>query len=313
VERLRRLAWRVQRAVNRPAPSVFFLRGHPRSGTNWLGALLNLHPRIWCTGEFHLDSIRDTIRRLQAQAWHLVGREPVRHVLDSWLDELVRRCLAESCSKDEATHVGDRTPHPLPDDGHPMVAGAPTILLVRDGRDVLVSWRFHLLWQGAEVADLVVPREYRERFNADAEEFRRDPRAFSESPERLLADEGWVRFASERWARWVTHDAGVLNRLAGAEQAPRVHVIRYEDLHADVERERARMYEFLGVNPADAAPVSAETKTSAGFGREDNRSFFRHGAVGDWRTYAVGDVKRWIREAAGAALVELGYERDTSW
>ena len=31
----------------------FFVRGHPRSGTNWIGALLNLHPQINCWGEFH--------------------------------------------------------------------------------------------------------------------------------------------------------------------------------------------------------------------------------------------------------------------
>ena len=33
---------------------VFLLRGFVRSGTNWMGRILNLHPDINCQGEFHL-------------------------------------------------------------------------------------------------------------------------------------------------------------------------------------------------------------------------------------------------------------------
>lgn len=29
-----------------------------RSGTNWFNAILNLHPNIYCTGEFHFGALR---------------------------------------------------------------------------------------------------------------------------------------------------------------------------------------------------------------------------------------------------------------
>ena len=54
--------------------SFFFVRGHPRSGTNWVGALLNLHPQVNCFGEFHFEDIRNAI---DAQQAHLkVATEP---------------------------------------------------------------------------------------------------------------------------------------------------------------------------------------------------------------------------------------------
>jgi hypothetical protein len=38
---------------------LFFLRGHMRSGTNWVGALLNLHPRVYCKGEYHFERLAE--------------------------------------------------------------------------------------------------------------------------------------------------------------------------------------------------------------------------------------------------------------
>lgn len=310
MNRIRRLAWRVQRVVARPQTSLFFLRGHPRSGTNWVGALLNLHPRVCCKGEFHLDHVRQAVRQLQAQSWHVVGREPVRAILDACLSDMVRRCLEASSDKPGASVLGDRTPHLLPEEGGGMVPDAPFILVERDGRDVVVSWRFHLLRQPEAVIRSVVPPAMQERFLADAARFRANPR---EVADRLLGDEAWVRHAAARWANWVTHDADVVRRCRAGALALKVHVVRYEALHADVERERGAMYRFLGLDPADADPVSAVSRTTPGFGREDNGSFFRHGAVGDWRAYLVGDATTWFKEAGGHGLIELGYEKDLNW
>ncbi|MFM9994396.1 MAG: sulfotransferase domain-containing protein [Phycisphaerales bacterium] len=313
MNRIRRLAWRVQQVVARPQTSLFFLRGHPRSGTNWVGALLNLHPRICCKGEFHLDHVHQAVQQLQAQTWHVVGREPVRTVLDECVAEMVRRCAAAASDKPGATILGDRTPHTLPVNGSPMVPGAPFILAQRDGRDVLVSWRYHLLRQPPPVIRAAVPPALHERFLADAEAFRANAAEFSSNPERLLTDEAWVRYAAQRWANWVTHDAGVVRKSRNGERRTTIHAVRYETLHTDLEPQRAAMYRFLGLDPADAEPVSQGSKTAAGFGREDNGSFFRHGEVGDWKTYLTGDAKTWFKEAGGAGLIELGYEKDLNW
>src|SRR6059058_5661183 len=72
LERLRPLRARLKQGAPPASPvqhELFFVRGHPRSGTNWVGALLNLHPQINCFGEFHFEDIRNAIDTLQAQPW----------------------------------------------------------------------------------------------------------------------------------------------------------------------------------------------------------------------------------------------------
>ena len=73
------------------------------------------------------------------------------------------------------------------------------------------------------------------------------------------------------------------------------------------------MYEFLDLNPAQAAPISGESRTSAGFEKEDPMSFWRHGQVGDWKKYSNDRFKQWFKDAAGDELVRLKYETSDNW
>ena len=73
------------------------------------------------------------------------------------------------------------------------------------------------------------------------------------------------------------------------------------------------MYEFLGVEPGAAAPVSPDTRTTAGHGRDEPRSFFRKGEAGDWRRYFTPNTTRWFHEEAGNALIQFGYESTPNW
>src|SRR5207244_11461043 len=98
LERLRPVRARLKMGAGPTrAPAVrhdlFFVRGHPRSGTNWVGALLNLHPQVNCFGEFHFEDIRNAIDTLQSQPWQITAREPLKRVQDAWFEELVRRSI----------------------------------------------------------------------------------------------------------------------------------------------------------------------------------------------------------------------------
>lgn len=294
------------------AHEVFFVRGHPRSGTNWVGALLNLHPQINCFGEFHFEDIRNAIDGLQAQPWQITAREPLKSVMDECFRDLVRRSvLTLKSRKPAARWIGDRTPRGL----RVFIEHAPYILIIRDGRDILVSWTFHVLRQRPHVLDVVVPADIRPGFNRLYEKFQADPRHFDAHPEELLSDEGWVRMVAGRWAGWMAADQASIQRIRAGEEGARarLHVVRYEELHADTEGGRRAMYEFLGVDPDEAAPLSGETRTAAGFEQEDPQSFWRHGQVGDWKKYSNDRFKAWFKEAAGEALVSLGYEKDQNW
>ncbi|MBX3377391.1 MAG: sulfotransferase [Phycisphaeraceae bacterium] len=295
-----------------PAPprQFFFVRGHPRSGTNWVGALLNLHPKINCFGEFHFEDIRNAIDTLQGHVWQITSREPLKSELDRCFEDLVRRCMRTLESrKPGAEWIGDRTPRGL----RVFLEGAPYIMIARDGRDVLLSWTYHVLRQRPHVVDVVVPAHLRSAFQVKHDHFNADHDYFRKHPEELLTDEGWVRFIAGRWANWMRADREAVRQIQQGELNARVLPIRYEELHADTEGGRRAMYRFLGLNPDEAAPLGKENRTTPGFDQEDPTSFWRHGRIGDWKRYSNDRFKLWFKEAAGEALVECGYEKDNNW
>jgi hypothetical protein len=290
----------------------FFVRGHPRSGTNWVGALLNLHPQVNCFGEFHFEDIRNAIDGLQKIPWQITAREPLKSELDRCFEDLVRRSILTLKSRKPAAHwVGDRTPRGL----RVFLEHAPYILIVRDGRDVLVSWTFHILRQKPHAIDVLVPEDIRPGFMRLYNRFQADPEFFSTHPEELLTDEGWIRMVVGRWAHWMRIDQDAAAKVRAGEPGYRGRLleVRYEDLHADTEGGRREMYEFLALDPDEAGPLSGESRTAPGFEKEDPMSFWRHGQVGDWKKYSNEKFKAWFKESAGDVLVGLGYEKDSNW
>ncbi len=286
---------------------AFFVCGHPKSGTNWVGALLYLHPDINCRGEFRFEALRHGFDTLTRHPWHVAHEDRVRAVAERCFEDTVRAVMgAVVHHKPAATWIGDRTPREL----RPFLPGAPHILVIRDGRDVVVSWAHQQVREAGVSYSLPA---FKSALAPDREAFLADPEFFRKNPHRLLAHEPWVRFLAGRWARHVGRDLDTLDRVRRAELALAVHVVRYEKLHEDVERERAAMYRFLGLDPALGAPLSDENRTRRGFGREDPHDFYRHGAVGDWRTYFTPEARGWFKEEAGTVLNRLEYERSTDW
>lgn len=293
-----------------PPRQFFFVRGHPRSGTNWVGALLNLHPQINCFGEFHFEDIRNAVDNLQSHVWQITSRDPVKQALNEGFEKLVRTAmLALEERKPAAQWIGDRTPRGL----RIFLEGSPYFLIIRDGRDVLVSWTYHVLRMKPHVVDAIVPAEHRAAFDVKYKRFQADPTHFRRNPQDLLTDEGWVRLISGRWANWLKADKKGMEPIDSGEIDARVMMIRYEELHADTEGGRKAMYRFLGLDPNEAAPLGRESKTMPGFDEEDPTSFWRHGRIGDWRRYSNDQFTKWFKESAGEALVEFGYEKSNNW
>jgi hypothetical protein len=295
-----------------PQHGLFFVRGHPRSGTNWVGALLNLHPQVNCFGEFHFEDIRNAIDVQQSHPWQLAAKEPLRGVLDECFRDLVRRSmLTLEQRKPGAYWIGDRTPRGL----RIFIEHAPYFLIIRDGRDVLVSWTFHVLRMRPHVLDVLVPADLRADFNRLYEKLHADPEYFTRHPHELLTQEGWIRMVAQRWAGWMRADMASIERIKADDPGSRARlmVLRYEELHAQAEFWRRTMYEFLRLDPDEAAPISQESRTAPGFEKDDPMSFWRHGQVGDWKKYANDDFTGWFKDTAGEVLVELGYEKDDQW
>jgi hypothetical protein len=276
----------------------FFISGCYKSGTNWVQNLLNLHPLVHAVGEFHFDVLTRGIRQLTGMSW-FIGSEPrLAEVALDGAELTIRRMMyAATRGKPAATWLGDRTPHAVV----PIIRGAPQIHIVRDPRDVLVSWSFHHL-------RLKDPNLMADAFRAKAAvinaSFKADPDGFNPL-DGWLGDEAWLRFHARQWA-----DISRLSRQnipMLREQGTDILEVRYEELHADLDSQRARLYTFLGLNPSEAAAPSAETKTLPGFERENRKSFFRKGVVGDWQNYLDDRVLKIIESELGDELALAGY------
>ena len=278
---------------------IFFLRGHMRSGTNWVCSLLNLHPRICCVGEHHFERLADELLAGERPRT-IVRQDPaLREAVWDGVREMVRGCMRVHAQRHPGTTmIGDRTPAPITG----LLAGAKVIDIVRDGRDVLVSRVFH---------SIRVDGDCNGDFASHSAKLGQDPAYFQKHPHELLSDERIVRRFAKRWADVVRESRGFIARADAGEVDASVLQVSYESLHKHTEHGRARMYAFLGLDPTEALPLSAEA--TPGYSDGSPQSFYRSGTVGDWKKFFTADSGRWFNEEAGDVLVELGYEKDTHW
>ncbi len=287
----------------------FFISGHPRSGTNWLSNLCNLHPDICCHGEFHFQVLYNAFDRFTDMPWYVASKPKIKAVAREGLAQTTRRCMIAMAEgrKPGATVIGDHTPRPF----QMLLGDSAYLAIIRDGRDVVVSWTFHLLRTGKP--GLVHDRT-REAFTRELAAAGDSAEGLKAAAGNLLRDEAWVSTVAGGWALQMQND---LPRLRGLIETPRnncrVLLLRYEELLGDAEKWRTEIYRFLGVEPGKAESLSRETNTVAGFGREDPQSFYRKGESGDWKNYFDAQNATWFKTAAGKELIEAGYEKDLDW
>jgi aryl sulfotransferase len=179
--------------------------------------------------------------------------------------------------------------------GPPVVpphATRAAVYLVRDPRDVAVSWAH---FTGRSMASVVAEMA--------------DPgAALADTDDRLLGQ------ARQRLGTWSWHVTSWT-----ADPPFPVTVSRYEDLRADPVGGFARMASSLGLAVDRERVVAAVAATrfdrlraleaAHGFGERSSvpTPFFRRGAAGGWRDDLPARLARRIEEDHGAAMTRFGY------
>lgn len=274
----------------------FFLTGAPKSGTTWLGRILDAHPEIACRGEACVHHFAlALVETCQGYRKLLADRRKV--VTDSndfpdlrWKDVLalmrtfitLRLEAIDDPGKPGLRFLGEKDPeHALHiRELDRLFPEAKFIHIIRDGRGVFLSaWHHNVRSKYAEL-------------------------------ERLDFD-GFLDITATEWAERVQ-----AARSAGRDlgYGDRYIEVRYEDLVADPRAEAARLFAFLGAD-ADEATVRACVeaasfeKLSGGrkAGEEDASSFFRKGVPDDWKRQLTPVQLQRFAALAGATLMELGY------
>jgi hypothetical protein len=237
--------------------------------------------------------------------WGILRRLHHRRILEREFHRTLKRCIVAGNIHERGFRLrnrwyGDRTPEPLEP---PILPGAAHILIVRDGRDVIVSETFHFMRMD-DVGDY--PFEDHPRMVEKRARFLSSPGYFDSHPKELLDDETWVRFRADLWSQTALRDGESVARFEAGDLDGRVHVVRFEDLHRDTEIERRRIYEFLGAVPDDADPLDELTVPGFEEGKE-RRPHYRSGKVGQWRRFFASDTLSWYVDGAAEALERHGY------
>lgn len=194
---------------------------------------------------------------------------------------------------------------------------AKIITIIRDGRDVVVSKRFHALrmkvffhgdekyhfhylWNKSVFLRKVLSKLNQKWIFLNEKHFKN----LNES-RNLLSSEALKKYTTE-WASIVeyilkvqkTHPENILS-------------IHYSKLYNQTEEELHRVFDFLGVQASEG--LLKEIIRSSQLPQKEKDSFFRKGGSGDWKNYFVENHKSIFKELAGSTLIQLGFEQNDDW
>lgn len=273
--------------------SLIWLASFPKSGNTWARLLLaNLlvdSEEAININDFKLNgglgACRDRFEYLtQADASLLLPKEIEQlrpKVNDAYAASLTETAFCKI--HDAYTNLAD---------GTPVIgkAARAALYLVRDPRDVAVSYAYHCDCPLDHAVNLLDPAENVSKGGIDS------------------------RFLPQRLGNWSHHVSSWIDQ----RDLP-VYLIRYEDLLADTEGTFKKALEFLDIQSSDAdiaravrhtsfSELSRQEKANGFKERVGSAPFFREGKVGSWRGKLSLDQVRAIESMHGEIMEKLGYQ-----
>jgi aryl sulfotransferase len=275
-------------------PGIVWLASYPKSGNTWVRLLLsNFRAGAATPDDINNLSFNDGIASARS-------RFERQTLVDSFL-----LTAAEIERMRPAVHDADAAEWEGPGfikthdawtrsgGGRPVLGGAAraALYMVRDPRDVAVSYAFHQDCATAKVISQMV--------NPDE-------------------DMGGGRLqVGQRLGGWSGHVRSWLDQ----DDLP-THVIRYEDLRADTAGVFARALDFLGAEYTEEDVARAvrharfeelrAQEAVEGFRERISKGapFFREGRVGGWRDHLSAEQARTVERDHGPMMARLGYDAD---
>ena len=179
-----------------------------------------------------------------------------------------------------------------------------TIVIWRDGRDVIVSHYYYHLFHRRSTMPGWAERQQERLGIKDALDIQGNlPRyieyCFTDGPPYHMT---WTSFM-ETWK----------NRSDYVETS-------YEAMRENPQREMKRILAHLSIHNIDDVKLNAciskfsfENVTGRKPGEENAYCFIRKGIVGDWKNHFSREAREVFDHYAGQALIDLDYEADHSW
>ena len=177
-----------------------------------------------------------------------------------------------------------------------------TVVLFRDGRDVLASYYYHLVYP-KEITSAKYSAKVREKtLQSSPENVHKNLCSFIE----WAFDEGFPGWTwSDFIDRWWEDDTNPKSS--------------YEKLTQNTLEELTRILDELSI-PIEQESIAAaiekfsfENQSGRSTGQVDQKSFVRKGIVGDWVNCFDRDSARLFNTLAGDQLIKAGYETNDDW
>jgi len=245
-----------------------YVVGYPKSGNTWLCFLL-----AYCLNAEYDD--------IDAPGIHPTKAEQRRYVKGG----LAHTSYQNQVGKILKTHQLKQ-----------KFSTEPLVYLVRDGRDVMVSYYFfknNYLYA---------------RNSSSVKKYLLQIRNLINSNFQTTAEyQDFSNFLRQYSDEWVNHTSLYL-------QHPPTAVIRYEDLKTAPEATLNKLFEKLEVQVTSdiiqqaLAIFDFQRLSQRQEGEEDPSSFFRKGIVGDWQNHFSPEDLQFFQQRAAKIMTQLGYD-----
>lgn len=241
--------------------------------------------------------------------WHFLSKElNLIHVAEypksggSWLTQLISNYTGIVSRRDQLPRFEKSIMH-----GHYLYSNSfnKPICVIRDGRDIMVSYYHHMIIGHSRVSmDNVI----RNRSKSGITDFENIKKNLPRFIEYLNTDykKGYNKFS---WSDFI-------NAYLDKDN---VCFIKYEDMLSDCENELKKVLKFIESDidlkkvKSTIEQFSFKSQTKRNPGDENKKSFLRKGISGDWKNYFTEESASMFDKFSGEELIKLGYEKDNSW
>lgn len=180
-------------------------------------------------------------------------------------------------------------------------------VVLRDGRDIMVSFYYHHLFYN----------EWNHHGSVDKHRKRLCFKDFDDIYENLPT---FIEYMNSDWAKRLNHFTWSEFINSWVEKEEGCIFVKYENLLVNPIDTMARALEFLDERPVDRIRLreivnkhSFENLAGRKKGVENKGSFVRKGVAGDWKNNFSKHAKEVFHYYAGDALVRAEYEDNDKW